>query len=306
MGKILVVTGATGAKSGSAFTRKLAEHSEEINHLFPDGVRFLVREPEKLKKVEFQTFAVDIRRGYLEDEEYVSKSLEDVDTVVHIAGIQHSLNIVRAAVENHIRRLIFVHTTGIYSKYKAAGEVYRNIDANVYQTCKKHGVLLTILRPTMIYGNIYDNNVIHFIEMVDKLPILPVVNGARYKLQPVYYEDLAEAYYRVLVNEEATVNKDFNLSGGEEIELREVFKVIADHLGKNIRFINCPFPIAYAGAWTLYIITLKRKDYREKVQRLCEPRTFSYVDAKEAFGYYPRTFRAGVIKEVKEYQKRGR
>ena len=107
--------------------------------------------------------------------------------------------------------------------------------------------------------------------MVDKLPIMPVVNVARYKLQPVHYEDLADGYYKVLVNEEATANKDYNLSGGSEIELREMLTVIGENLGK-------------------------------KVQRLCEPRVFSYEDAKRDFGYSPRTFQDGIMGEVKEYQ----
>ena len=46
--KILAVTGATGKKSGSAFTRQLIDHAEQIKELFPDGVRLLDRSPEKL------------------------------------------------------------------------------------------------------------------------------------------------------------------------------------------------------------------------------------------------------------------
>lgn len=225
-----------------------------------------------------------------------------MDTVLHIAGIQCSKQIVKAAVKNRVRRLILVHTTGIYSKYKAAGEEYRHIDDYVYKMCRKYGIILTILRPTMIYGNTADNNVVKFIKMVDKLPVMPVVNGARYKLQPVHYEDLADGYYKVLVNEDATANKDYNLSGGAEIELREMLTVIGENLGKKVRFVSCPFPVAYAGAWGLYLASLKKKDYREKVQRLCEPRVFSYEEAKKDFGYNPRKFQTGVVGEVREYK----
>lgn len=230
--------------------------------------------------------------------------MKNVDTVVHIAGIRFSPKIAKAAVKNHVRRLILVHTTGIYSKYKAAGEEYRHIDDFVCKTCKKYNITLTILRPTMIYGNTADNNVVKFIKMVDKLPVMPVVNGARYKLQPVHYEDLADGYYKALVHEEATANKDYNLSGGAEIELREMLTVIGENLGKKVKFIGCPFSIAYVGAWCLYLVSLTRKDYREKVQRLCEPRVFSYEDARRDFGYSPRTFQNGIVDEVKEYKRR--
>lgn len=169
--------------------------------------------------------------------------------------------------------------------------------------CKENNILLTILRPTMIYGNIYDHNVITFIKMVDKLPIMPVVNDARYELQPVHYKDLSYAYYAVLMNETDTVNKDFNLSGGAPIMLRDMLTEIGKNLNKQVKFINCPFLLAYAGSWFVYLLSFTRFDYREKVQRLCEPRVFSHKQAELAFGYKPRTFREGIVDEIRQYLK---
>lgn len=242
--------------------------------------------------------------GGLTDISLLKEAFKDADTVVHVAGIHFSREVVEAAAHCHVRRLILVHTTGIYSRYKAAGEEYREIDSFVYQTCKEHNIGLTILRPTMIYGNTTDNNVVKFIKMVDKLPLMPVVNGARYELQPVHYKDLGDAYYAVLMNEKATANRDFNLSGGEPIMLRDMLSEIGKNLGKKVKFISCPFGLAYLGAWLVYIVTLKKKDYREKVQRLCEPRIFSHEEATKAFGYNPRIFSVGIIDEVKQYKEK--
>ena len=174
----------------------------------------------------------------------------------------------------------------------------------VYKTCKEKNIVLTILRPTMIYGNITDNNIVTFIKMVDKFPLMPVVNGARYELQPVHYQDLGDAYYAVLMNEEATANKDFILSGGEPILLRDMLSEIGKNLGKKVKFISCPYWIAYSGAWVVYVLTFKKKDYREKVQRLCEPRVFSHEEATKAFGYSPRIFQVGIVDEVKQYKEK--
>ena len=140
--------------------------------------------------------------------------------------------------------------------------------------------------------------------MVDKLPIMPIVNGAKYELQPVHYKDLSEAYYAVLMNEEKTANKDFILSGGEPILLRDMLSEIGKNLDKKVRFISCPYWIAYSGAWIVYALTFKKKDYREKVQRLCEPRVFSHEEATEAFGYSPRIFQVGIVDEVKQYKEK--
>lgn len=303
MSKILAISGSTGPKSGSSFLNLVIENIDMVKKIFPDGLKLLVRNPGKLNGIDKKLYKCEVCVGNLEDESYLAEALKDVDTVVHIAGIQQSRKIFSAAANNKVRRIIAVHTTGIYSKYKEAGEEYRQIDKYCYNICKDNSIGLTILRPTMIYGNVKDQNVVRFIKMVDKLPIMPVVNGARFKLQPVHYDDLANAYFEVLMNEESTVDKDFVLSGGNEIELRDMLTIIGENLGKKVHFISCPFEIAYVGACIVYGLSLKKVDYREKVQRLCEPRVYSHEEATMAFGYNPRTFHKGIVAEVKEYQK---
>lgn len=241
--------------------------------------------------------------GNLSEKDYLKNALNGVDTVVHIAGIDFSKALVDAAISCGVRRLILVHTTGIYSKYKKAGEGYREIDAYCEKQCRANKILLTVLRPTMIYGDTRDNNVIQFVKMVDRFPIMPVVNGARYALQPVHYEDLAMGYYQVLINEKTTSNKNFNLSGGQPILLRDMLTEVGNNLGKKVRFFSCPFFVAYGGAWIIYCLTFGKKDYREKVQRLCEDRVYSHEEAMVCFGYSPRNLAEGIIGEVSDFLK---
>ena len=302
MSRILAITGATGKKSGGGTVQVLSAHKEEILKKFPDGVRALIRSTSDTSQIDGAVLDFEKWIGDIKDSEFLESAFQGVDTVLHIATISVSPKVVDAAVKCRVRRLICVHTTGIYSKYKKAGEGYRNIDSYVDQQCKKNNIALTILRPTMIYGNITDNNVVQFIKMVDRLPVMPVVNGAKYALQPVHYMDLSEAYYQVLMNEQ-TENHNYTLSGGEPILLRDMLLEIGKCLGKKVHFLSCPFPVAYVGAWILYVMTIKKIDYREKVQRLCEPRVYSYDDAKQDFGYTPRTFREGIVSEVNEYKR---
>lgn len=303
MSNMLAITGVSGKKSGCAFVKLVAQNIDTINDMFSEGIRIIVRETSDVTNVKMFLPKAEIVNTGIQDVNELKKSLVGVDTLVHISGISYSRAIVEAAAFCNVRRLILVHTTGIYSKYKAAGEEYRKIDDYVYQICRDNNIVLTILRPTMIYGNIYDENVVKFITMVDKFPVMPVVNGANYELQPVHYKDLADAYYSVLVNEEKTANRDFNLSGGKPILLRDMFVEMGKNLDKQVKFISCPFPIAYLGAWIIYLISLKNIDYREKVQRLCEPRVFSHEEATNAFGYNPMSFDEGIVNEVKEYKE---
>lgn len=301
MSRILAITGATGRKSGGAFASLISQRRDEIDTLFSGGMRALVRSTSNTEELLAKIPDIELFSGEITDEKLLETFLEGVDTLVHIAGIRFSCEIVRAAAKCKVRRLLLVHTTGMYSKFKSASEGYKSTEEEVYRLCKEAGIILSICRPTMIYGNIYDKNIVEFTKMVDKFPIMPVVNGARYKLQPVHFEDLAKAYYAILTNEEKTGNKDYTLSGGSAIELREILTIIGENLGKKVRFLSCPFFLAYAGSWLLYILTFTKKDMREKVQRLCEERTFSFEEAARDFGYAPREFSEGVKAEVREY-----
>lgn len=299
MGK-LAITGITG-KSGQFFWQEIKNQESLIGQLYGDGINLISRDLNKLEEFKLAEINVSKFSGDLTDKQQNKEFCSGCDTLVHIAGIHWSLPLVKTAVECGIKRLILVHTTGIYSKYKAAGEEYRNIDSEIYEIAKKNNIALTILRPTMIYGDIKDNNVIVFIKMVDKFRIIPTVNGAHYELQPVHCADLGKAYFDVLISPEKCNNRDFVLSGGKPIELKEMFNEIAKNLNVKRSFISCPFFIAYAGAWIIFIFTFGKKDYREKVQRLVEPRVYLHDEAKQIFGYNPRTFQEGIVNEVKQY-----
>ncbi len=300
MGNKLVLTGVT-CNCGEVLAEQIANNFHKIHTKFLDGVFYIVRATSKSGYVEKLLGKENKRVGDITDAQFLKEIFVGADTVLHIAGIKYSKGIVEASVKNHVRRLILVHTTGIYSKYKSASKEYKEIEKNIYGICKKNHIKLTILRPTMIYGKINDKNMCVFIKMVDVLPIMPVVNQAKYGLQPVHYTDVGKACYNILVNETKTENRDFILSGKEAILLREIFIIIGEKLGKKVKFLNCPFPLAYMGAWIIWGFSFGKLDYREKVQRLCEPRVFSYKEAQKAFGYSPISFKEGISGEIKEY-----
>lgn len=294
--KILAVTGLTG-KSGIVFADLLGKEGLTKEYT----IRAAVRTSSKTEALRAALPQAELCVGDLEDKAYLQRLTGDADVVFHIAGIGKSLPLVRAALESGVKRLILVHTTGIYSKYKAAGESYRKIYAEVTSMCEEHGAGLTILRPTMIYGTVGDRNVIQFIKMVDKLNPMPVVNHADYFLQPVHAEDLGHAYLGVMSHLCETSGKDYILSGKDPVKLIDLFRIAADELGVRRRYFSVPFPIAYIGAWGLCLLSLRKVDMREKVQRLCESRAYPHDDAVRDFGYEPMPFEEGLRREVRDY-----
>ncbi len=292
------ITGLTG-RTGTCFCERLAEERRERALSF----RFVAvaRAQSDTAAILRCPVPIEIVTGDITDEARLIEQMRGADTLLHIAGIHWSEGVVRAAVAAGIRRLIVVHTTGIYSKYKSAGKEYRRIDAICERLAAEAGASLTVLRPTMIYGDLDDQNVIKFIRMADRLPVMPVVSGARFMLQPVHREDLAAAYLDVLTHPDETRDKQYVLSGERPILLREMLAGIAGCLGKRIRFLSVPYAFAIAGAWALYLLSIGRIDYREKVQRLVEPRAYAHDEAARDFGYRPMPFSEGIRREVARY-----
>ena len=293
----ILVTGVTG-KSGLCFFKECYTDKREDFEF-----TFLVRSKEKGQLLKAMYENTNIAYGSLDDNVQMSSILKqgNYDTLLHIAGIQKSLNLVKLAVKNGVKWLILVHTTGIYSKYKAAGEEYRQIEKQIRETISGTGIALTILRPTMIYGDLNDENVAVFMKMVYKLRLFPVVNHAEYELQPVWCGDLGKAYYQVLTTPERTKDKEYNLSGGKPIMLIDMFKTMATMLNVSNKYVNVPFWLAYSGAVLLYAISFSKFDFREKVQRLVEPRVYNHDEATRDFGYNPVSFEVGVKEEVESF-----
>ena len=231
--------------------------------------------------------------------------MKDVDTVMHIGAIFFSIQVMKAAVKNDVKRAIFVHTTGIYSKYKSASEEYKNIELEVRKIIKDNAskIGLTILRPTMIYGNVNDKNMVVFIKMVDKLRLFPVIDQGKSMLQPVNGRDLGKAYYQVLDKPEI-MNGDYILSGEKPISMLDMLKLISNNLGKKTVFVSVPLDFGVFLARILKALTLGKIDYIEKVQRMDEDRSYLHEDAARDFGYDPMPFVEGLKLEINQYVKK--
>jgi len=293
----LFITGLTG-RSGSYLLKEMIKEP-----LKQYEIKAVYRNCSKIKYNNERDLKIEWVEGDLTNKESMVAAMGEVDTVLHIAGIGWSLNVVEAAIECGVKRLILVHTTGIYSKYKAAGALYIEIEEKIREMIAGKGISLTILRPTMIYGSLDDMNIIRFIKWVDGNRVFPVVKKGTFALQPVHHKDLGKAYYQVLNSTESTDNRDFVLSGGTVIDLIDILKTACQYLDKKTTFVSVPFWFAYTGAVGLYLLSLKKIDYREKVQRLVEPRAYSHQEATDAFGYAPISFYDGLREEVDLYLK---
>lgn len=293
---MLLITGITG-HSGKHFLNELKQKN------FKDRIKVIVRNRESLNFIDYNSLDIEILIGDLTDESFLNSALHNVDTLFHVASIFYSENVVKAAIENKVKRVILVHTTGIYSKFKSASSEYKTIEENVDKLveCANYKIDFTILRPTMIFGYLNDRNMIKFIKMVDKLPLLPVINHGKGLIQPVHGRDLGKAYYQVLLTD--NLEKNYILSGERALTMIELFKLISEYLGKHLYIISVPKSLGVFFAQLLKIVSLNRIDFVERVQRMSENRNFSHELATKHFNYSPSSFNDSLKEEVQMYLK---
>ena len=277
---MLAVTGITG-HTGRFFIDAL------LSNRYSGPIKCLVRESSDIQYVCDSGLDVEFVYGDLKDEHSVEKLLQGAETAVHIANIHFSPEILRIGKTCGVKRFILVHTTGIYSKFKSASQEYIDIENEIRPMMQDLNV--TILRPTMIFGDMNDYNISKFIRFVDRMPVLPVVGKGDALIQPVNARDLGQALYKVM-HAENTCGKAYDLSGERALSIRSLYMMIADCLGKKRPVIRIPEGICIFAAKVIRYISLGKIDIVEKVQRMGENRAYSHDAAADDFGYEPEKF----------------
>ncbi|MDN3451556.1 NAD(P)H-binding protein, partial [Planococcus sp. APC 3906] len=114
---MLLITGITG-HTGRYFLQEL------INIKYEGPIRCVVRKSSDTTFIDQSGLNVEKVVGDITDLIFLDSCMKDVDTILHIVSIRHTLRITNAAIVNKVKRIICVHTTGIYSEFKIASEEY--------------------------------------------------------------------------------------------------------------------------------------------------------------------------------------
>lgn len=289
---MIYVTGLTG-HTGRWFLDRLKRKKYE------GKIRCLVRDSSATSFLDNSGLNIEKVYGQLEDKEFLETSLYGVDTVLHISSILFSNNIIEAAIKNKVKWAILVHTTGRYSKYKSASEEYIKIEDGILK--KRNQIGITILRPTMIYGSSHDRNMYKLIDFLYRYKFFPMFGEGKNLMQPVHAKDLGYAYYDVLVNQEKTFNREYNLSGKNPIQYIDLVKCVSKALDRKNVIVKLPLWFSVLSAKIYNFIDKDAVISVEQVLRMQEDKAFSYEDATKEFNYSPVSFEEGIIGEVEEY-----
>lgn len=227
---MILVTGITGL-TGRFLYKELKK-----THL---PIKYLVR---KSSNISFMDAASDyIAFGDQKKADEVRAAMSDVDSVLHLAPRDQLKNILDECVVNHIQRIFYVNSTGIYSKFKSSS----NIDIQNEEMLKNSGLIYTIIRPTMIYGNNQDGNMHILIKIMSKTPFFPIIGKGDGLMHPIYAGDLAKFLVSILLNEEKTRFQDYNVAGRYPLRYKDILQKMANALGKKSLFHSHSLPSGF-------------------------------------------------------------
>ncbi len=286
----VLLTGATGLLGGELLKLLLAEGHE---------VRCLLR-PDSPNASRLEGQRCDVFRGDAGDEGDIYRALGGMGAVLHVAGIEHSPAVVRAARRGGVGRVVVVGSTSAHSAYTFRSGPKLKMEAVV----RSSGLSWTIVRPSMIYGSELDKNVHRLLSFLDRWPAFPIFGPGTNLWQPVYHEDCARGVLEAL-KRPAAVHQSYDLPGAQPLAYRDLVETAAAALGRSPRIVRLPIEPVRLALVAAEKLRLPLQIDSGQVARLRENKAYPYDDAKRDLGYAPRHFREGVALEVARLRKLG-
>lgn len=280
---MILITGLTGL-SGSAFYKVLCREG------FNEKIRVLIRPTTNLKMFEDSPLDIEFVTGDILNKDSLKNALKNCDTVFHIAAKDLARPLVEAIKEENRKiKCIFVSSTIVYSNYYRTSYL-KTDEADYVKIFEENNLPYVFIRPTMIFDGKTDKNISVFINWLRKFRVFPIVKKGKATIRPIHKDDLANAYYLILKNFDTLKEKEYIVSGERDMTLLEMFKIISEKGGFNNHFINIPFFLAKLAVNSVYFLSLKRIDFREKLDRLTEDRAYDNKAIKEELGFRPTPF----------------
>lgn len=227
---------------------------------------------------------------------HFTTGLGQVDAVISLAPLPSIETVLKMAQSLGAKRVIAFGSTGRYSKLGSTSAIERDFAAQqecaeILFTVKSEevGMGWTLFRPTMIYGVDADQNVSFIKSIIRKFGFFPMPIGANGLRQPVHVDDLADACVAALACE-TTINRAYNLGGGEALSFPDLVRKIFKAEGKLPVLVPIPKALFF-----LLIAVAKRVPKtafirKEMVERMFQDLTVDNQPARKDFGYAPKSF----------------
>jgi len=174
-------------------------------------------------------------------------------------AVGNTRTLIAAAKDAGVRRIVHVSIANPSAESPLG---YYKGKAQLEQAVIDSGLPYAILRPTVIFGveDILINNIAWFIR---RFPVFGIPGDGRYAIRPIYVEDMARLIADAV---DRSDNSVLDAVGPETFSFEELVRLIAGRLGRSVRLVHLPTPLAYlatlATGWVVGDVVLTWEEYR--------------------------------------------
>lgn len=170
--------------------------------------------------------------------------LDDCEAIIHLVGIirefpgrgitfdrlhtEATANMIGAAKNAGIHRFLHMSANGTR---KGAVSPYHQTKWAAEQALRGSELDWTIFRPSLIYGP-GDQFVNMLVELIRKLPLVPVLGNGRYRMSPVAVEDVAAGFVRALDTPQS-IGQTYHCGGPQSLSYDEILDLVGRTIGKG-------------------------------------------------------------------------
>lgn len=322
----VLVTGATGFAGSHLTSRLLGEGAD---------VRILARPTSNVSRPELAGAGVVI--GDITDQESVRRAVDGAHTVYHIAAVfrkaglpddvywrvnyEGTVNLLNASLTAGVQRFVYCSTIGVHTSVKdpPADETAPYEPGDVYQRSKceaekavlafhgEHGLNVTVIRPTAIYGP-GDTRWLKLFRAIAKRRFLMLGNGNTL-IHMVYISDLVDAF-RLAAESPKAVGQVYIVGGERYVTLNELTVIIARVLGVSLRREHIPIgPVRLLSALCEDVcrpLGIEPPLFRRRVDFFVKNRAFDITKARTELGYSPKVdLQEGIRRTSQWYREQG-
>lgn len=240
-----VVTGAFGY-SGKYIAKRLLDSGYKVRTL-----------TNSLDRANPFGDRIDAVPFYFDNQEKLVESLEGASVLYntywvrfnhndfkYTIAVENTLKLFEAAKIARIKRIVHISIT---NPSEQSNLEYFKGKAILERALIESGISYSILRPTVLFGkeDILINNITW---MLRNFPVFAVFGEGKYRLQPIYVDDLAKL---AVEQGQGTDNRIIDAIGPETFTYRELVETIAKVIGKKRPIISVPDGLGYYLGWMI-------------------------------------------------------
>ena len=239
----LVVVGATGFVGAHLLAR-----------LQREGIRARCTFRREANRKVLEDLGMEPCRADVRNYESLEKAFHNAEVIINLTTLIHEqrrgdyqdvfykgmANIIRAAQTHGIRRIIHLSALSSHGSEMDSTHPYLYWKQRGADLLRDSGLEATVFEPSIVFGP-GDQHLSVLALALKCSPIIPIAGrrASEAWVQPVWVEDVVECLIGAWRNQ-ASVGRTFGLTGPDVWQVRDLFAVVADLLGK--RFVPWVVP----------------------------------------------------------------